>query len=343
MNARAFTINERLLAWYDRHARVLPWRSPPGRRADPYHVWLSEIMLQQTTVPAVKPYFEKFLNAYPTVGHLAAADDATVMRQWAGLGYYARARNLLKCAHAVAGVHGGVFPADHAALKALPGIGDYTAAAILAIAFNKPAVVVDGNVERVVARLYAISTPLPAAKKEMHAAATPIFMGSERPGDLAQAFMDLGSSICLPKKPVCGLCPVYTECEARSDTYPVRAVKTAKPKRHGYVYWLGDGTFFGVEQRPEKGLLGGMAGLPTSGWVETGLPLPVPMADTVDTGLNVRHVFTHFELVLHIRTGALPAGMARHMVAEAQQAGMPTLFLKVAKSMKAFGQVGQKT
>ena len=342
MNASVFDINNRLLDWYDRHARVLPWRSLPGQRPEPYHVWLSEIMLQQTTVPAVKPYFDKFLRAYPTITDLAAAPDDEVMRQWAGLGYYARARNLLKCAREVAGNHGGMFPGDYAALKSLPGIGDYTAAAIMAIAFGKRAVVVDGNVERVIARVYAIATPLPAAKKEIYAAATPVFMQSDRPGDLAQAFMDLGSSICLPKKPSCAICPLAHPCIARSDAYPVRAPKVARPKRHGLVYWLSDGQTFAIEKRHEKGLLGGMAGLPTSAWVKHEDALPSSMPGTADTGLRVRHVFTHFELVLHIYAGPLPAAANRQRVSAIKDAGMPSLFVKAANLMKGFGQVGQK-
>ena len=213
------TISAPLLAWYDRHARTLPWRVSPkararGVRPDPYRVWLSEIMLQQTTVAAVKPYFEAFIARWPTVGDLAAAPREDVMKAWAGLGYYARARNLKACAEVVATEHGGRFPDTVVGLKALPGIGDYTAAAIAAIAFDVPAPVVDGNIERVIARLFAIATPLPAGKKdirERQSALTP----QKRAGDYAQAMMDLGAAICTPKRPACVLCPLTEACAAR--------------------------------------------------------------------------------------------------------------------------------
>jgi len=323
-----------LLHWYDRHRRVLPWRAGPGEKPDPYRVWLSEIMLQQTTVPAVKAYYETFTTRYPHVGDLAAAPDEEVMRLWAGLGYYSRARNLLKGARAVTALHGGVFPADEAALKSLPGIGDYTAAAIVAIAFNQPAVVVGGNVERVIARVYAIETPLPAGKKPIRAAAAPVFLNTDRPGDLAQAFMDLGSAICLPKNPKCVLCPLNPVCIARSDAYPRRAPKAARPRRHGIVYWLTDDQGrVAIETRPAKGLLGGMAGLPTSDWVDADAPLPAPLPGTVDTGRQIKHVFTHFELVLHIYAGRSD-GPGQCPAAAIGQAGLPSVFLKAARLMK---------
>ncbi|MCR4269448.1 A/G-specific adenine glycosylase, partial [Nitratireductor sp. ZSWI3] len=250
-NASSANFSAPLLAWYDRHHRHLPWRTPPaetlhGVLADPYRVWLSEIMLQQTTVGAVKRYYEAFLAAWPTVHALAAADTEDVMRAWAGLGYYSRARNLKKCAETVANDHGGRFPDSEAALKALPGVGDYTAAAIAAIAFNLPAAVVDGNVERVVTRRLAIETPLPEAKplvRDFVAAALP----ADRPGDFAQAMMDLGATICTPRRPACVLCPVATGCLARqegtAETFPRKAPKADKPLRRGaaFVAVRGDG------------------------------------------------------------------------------------------------------
>ena len=302
-----------LLAWYDRHHRDLPWRiTPParvaGRVADPYHVWLSEVMLQQTTVAAVKPYFAKFLALWPTVGDLAAAPDEAVMAAWAGLGYYARARNLKKCADAVARDHGGVFPGTEAGLRALPGIGDYTAAAVAAIAFDAPAVVVDGTVERVVTRLFRIETPLPAAKPLIRAA-TATITPAERAGDFAQAMMDLGATICTPKRPVCALCPLNEDCRARADDdperFPLKLAKKAKPVRLGaaFVAKAPDGAVF-LRRRPPSGLLGGMSEVPTTAWTsrqdgETGVDAAPFPADWRAAGM-VTHVFTHFELRLSV-------------------------------------------
>lgn len=308
-----------LLGWYDTHAREMPWRTAPaarkaGQLPDPYAVWMSEIMLQQTTVATVKEYFRRFIARWPTVRDLAAAQDADVMAEWAGLGYYARARNLLKCARAVVADHGGVFPADHAALLKLPGIGPYTAAAVSSIAFDLPHAVLDGNVERVMARMYDIHTPLPTAKPELMARAERL-TPNLRPGDYAQAVMDLGATICTPKSPACGICPWHDNCTARvagtAAELPKKLPKKAKPIRHGTVYLgqRGDGAWL-LETRPEKGLLGGMLGWPGSDWVDTTLPhphsTPPAPADWQVTAGEVRHTFTHFHLVLRILTARLP-------------------------------------
>lgn len=300
-----------LLDWYDAHARVLPWRVGPQDRSagvtpDPYAVWLSEIMLQQTTVAAVKDYFHRFTARWPTVTALAGAEDAEVMGEWAGLGYYARARNLLKCARVVAGDLGGRFPDTVEGLLKLPGIGPYTAGAIAAIAFDRPAPVMDGNVERVMARLFAVATPLPEAKpalRDRTEALTP----QERPGDHAQAVMDLGATICTPRNPACGICPLRDSCAARAKgiaaDLPRKAPKKAKPTRCGIAYLArrSDGAWL-LETRPEKGLLGGMLGWPGSDWTETAPQEAPPLAaDWHDPGLEVRHTFTHFHLRLALR------------------------------------------
>lgn len=308
-----------LLAWYDTAAREMPWRTPPaarkaGQMPDAYAVWMSEIMLQQTTVATVRDYFRRFIARWPTVGDLAAAKDADVMAEWAGLGYYARARNLLKCARAVVADHDGVFPADHAALLKLPGIGPYTAAAVSSIAFDLPHAVLDGNVERVMARLFDIHTPLPAAKPELMARAEELTPDT-RPGDYAQAVMDLGATICTPKSPACGICPWRDPCVARAKGtaagLPKKTPKKPKPIRHGTVY-LGqraDGAWL-LETRPEKGLLGGMLGWPGSDWVDAAEPLPdstPPAVGAWDVAAGeVRHTFTHFHLVLTVVTAQLP-------------------------------------
>src|SRR5580704_7645564 len=238
-----------LLAWYDRHRRQLPWRSPPGERSDPYRVWLSEIMLQQTTVVTVAPYFDRFVARWPTVSSLAAAALDEVLHQWQGLGYYARARNLHACAREVAERHGGRFPDDVAGLRALPGIGDYTAAAIAAIAFDRQEAAVDGNVERVVARLFAVREAMPAAKPRLRALAREL-VPALRAGDFAQAMMDLGATICAPRRPRCVLCPWRDPCAARESGFaeelPARAEKPERPLRHGIVFWL---------QRPDGAVL----------------------------------------------------------------------------------------
>ncbi len=316
MGNTADDIGAALLAWYDIHARDLPWRISPaaragGDRADPYRIWLSEIMLQQTTVAAVKDYFTRFTLLWPDVAALAGAEDAKVMGEWAGLGYYARARNLLKCARAVVSDHDGHFPADHDALLGLPGIGPYTAAAISAIAFDLPEVVMDGNVERVMSRLFDIHTPLPLAKPELKAKAAEL-TPRDRPGDHAQAVMDLGATICTPRSPACGICPLRSPCLARArgtaPELPKKTPKKAKPVRRGYLY-IGqrqDGALL-VETRPDKGLLGGMLGFPGSDWTDA--PVPAPPADAVWQILNgeVRHTFTHFHLILTVLHAELPS------------------------------------
>lgn len=313
-------LSETLLSWYDRHRRELPWRVTPqerakGRQADPYHVWLSEVMLQQTTVQAVKSYFEKFRSRWPRIQDLAAAPVEDVMAAWAGLGYYARARNLKKCAEAVAEQHGGVFPDTEEGLRALPGIGDYTAAAVAAIAFDRPAAVMDGNVERVISRLYAIDAPLPGSKPQMKAKLRMI-TPETRPGDFAQAMMDLGATICTPKRPACALCPLRDDCLAlRQDDperFPVKAAKKEKPVRQGaaFVAVTADGEVF-LRRRPDSGLLGGMTEVPTTGWTarldggSTADHAPFP-ADWRACGV-VTHVFTHFELRLAVFRAAVPA------------------------------------
>jgi A/G-specific adenine glycosylase len=304
-------ISKELLPWYDTHARDLPWRISPvalkdGIRPDPYRVWLSEIMLQQTTVAAVRSYFEDFTMRWPRVENLAAADDADVMAAWAGLGYYARARNLLKCARVVVSDHGARFPQTEEELLALPGIGPYTAAAIAAIAFGAPAAVMDGNIERVLARVFRVETPLPAAKPELKALAarcTP----AARPGCYAQAVMDLGATICTPRSPACGICPLMSQCAARdaglTTELPRKAPKKPKPVRFGiaYIARREDGAVL-LETRPAKGLLGGMLGWPGTQW-EADLPEEAPPldADWQVPNLEVRHTFTHFHLRMDIR------------------------------------------
>src|SRR6202048_4589123 len=259
-----------LLEWYDRHRRALPWRPLPGERADPYSVWLSEIMLQQTGVKTVGPYFEKFVTRWPNVDALGRASLDDVLRMWAGLGYYSRARNLHACAVAVLRDHGGAFPDTEEGLRALPGIGPYTAAAIAAIAFGRRTMPVDGNIERVVSRLFAVEEPLPQAKPLIQRLAATL-LGLTRAGDSAQALMDIGSSICTPKKPACALCPLNSDCLSRArgdqETFPRKAPKKAGALRRGaaFVVTRGDGLL--VRTRPEKGLLGGMTEVPTSHWL----------------------------------------------------------------------------
>ncbi len=312
----------RLLEWYDRHARVLPWRTGPkarreGVRPDPYHVWLSEVMLQQTQVATVRDYFLAFLERWPTVRDLALASEDDVLKAWAGLGYYRRARNLKRCAEAVWHDHGGHFPDHAAALRDLSGIGDYTSAAIAAIAFDEPVAVVDGNVERVIARLHAIEKPVRSAKPliRAHVEAMVSAKGNpgegagERPGDFAQAMMDLGATICSPKKPSCMLCPISEDCTAYAqgepERYPLREAKAEKPLRRGaaFVAVDGDGAVL-LRKRGDSGLLAGMSEVPTSGWTaardgETGAEAAPFPADWREAG-TVRHVFTHFALDLTV-------------------------------------------
>ena len=299
-----------LLDWYDANARTLPWRSPPRAAVNtsPYFVWLSEVMLQQTTVPHAAPYFLTFTDRWPTVKALAAAEDSEVMAAWAGLGYYARARNLLACARAVTSQYDGVFPNTETALRSLPGIGAYTAAAIAAIAYQQPANVVDGNVERVISRLFAVETALPAAKPDLTARAQTL-IAQDRPGDWAQALMDLGATICRPKVLLCDLCPVNFTCAAfrQGDpkTYPRRTLKAERPRRYGVAYVLKRGNGIALVRRPPKGLLGGMLALPTSDWraspwtdaqALTAAPAQVRWNDAG----SIEHMFTHFALTLRI-------------------------------------------
>ena len=308
-----------LLHWYDRHRRVMPWRAAPGQEADPYHVWLSEIMLQQTTVVTVGPYFERFLARWPTIRDLAAADLDDVLHGWQGLGYYARARNLRRCARAVCDGYGGQFPDSQDALLRLPGIGAYTAAAIAAIAFDHPASVVDGNVERVMARMFAVEDPLPASKsilKELAAALAPQWEGG-RSGDYAQALMDLGATVCTPRKPACGRCPWEHACKAGAlgiaETLPRRVPKKEKPTRKGVAFWAvsPEGKIL-LRRRPEKGLLGGMIEVPSTewredGWTPTAARKSAPVkADWIALPGHVRHTFTHFHLELEVLAAHVP-------------------------------------
>ncbi len=339
-----------LLDWYGRHARDLPWRLPPGAagRPDPYRVWLSEIMLQQTTVAAVKAYFARFVARWPAVGDLAAAPLADVLHAWQGLGYYARARNLHRCARAVVQEHGGVFPDTEDALRALPGIGAYTAAAVAAIAFGRPATVVDGNVERVMARLHAVETPLPVAKpvlRRLAALTTPGDGPDDRPGDYAQAVMDLGATVCTARAPQCLLCPWSAGCAAHrggiAADLPRRAPKKAKPLRRGIVWWIEgpDGRIM-LRRRPETGLLGGMMEFPGTGWTESepqGGP-PVAVTAERDAG-TVGHVFTHFRLELAVRTartedraGESAGGAVWEDPARLDRQALPTVMKKVARA-----------
>lgn len=311
---RDFDLSDVLLGWYDAHARDLPWRIPPaksvaGLRPDPYHIWMSEVMLQQTTVAAVIKYFHAFTTRWPTVEALAAARDEDVMGEWAGLGYYARARNLLKCARMVVADFGGEFPDTRDDLLTLPGIGPYTAAAIASIAFGHSETVVDGNVERVMARLFDVATPLPAAKPELTALAarqTP----KARAGDYAQAVMDLGATICTPKSPKCEQCPLSAPCLARAAgraaEMPYRSPKPVKPTRLGNIYVArnNDGAWL-LERRPDKGLLGGMLGWPGAEWGAVAIEQPPFSADWQQVGTEVRHTFTHFHLRLSVHVAAV--------------------------------------
>ena len=307
-----------LLAWYDRHRRVLPWRPPQGRRPDPYAVWLSEIMLQQTGVKTVGPYFEKFLARWPSVAALGRASLDDVLRMWAGLGYYSRARNLHACAVAVLRDHGGVFPDTEEGLRALPGIGPYTAAAIAAIAFDRRTMPVDGNIERVVSRLFAVEELLPQAKPTIQRLAATL-LGDCRAGDSAQALMDLGSSICTPKKPACSLCPFLATCAARQrgdqESFPRKAPKKSGALRRGAAFVVTRGDELLVRRRPEKGLLGGMTEVPGSDWLAAQDDDAVLKQAPQLAGMTrwhrkvgvVTHVFTHFPLELVVYTAEVPA------------------------------------
>jgi A/G-specific adenine glycosylase len=340
MDASRDTISHKVLDWYDAHARTLPWRAAPGTPApDPYRVWLSEVMLQQTTVAAVKDYFAKFTSRWPTVTDLAAASDEHVMAAWAGLGYYARARNLLACAREVA-ARGGVFPDTEEGLRALPGLGAYTAAAVAAIAFCRRAVVVDANVERVVTRLFALDEALPGARPAIRAL-TDTITPDLRAGDFAQALMDMGATVCTSRAPRCLLCPLSADCRARAigepERFPVKAPKKAKPTRKGRAFWIERDEQVWLVRRADKGMLGGMRALPDDGWSarSDGHGEP-PIAGRWDSAGRVGHVFTHFalELGLSIHLGTLrgdPPGEGEWWPLDRlDEAGLPTLFAKAA-------------
>ena len=335
------SIADLLLAWYDAHARTLPWRAAPGSDVpDPYRVWLSEIMLQQTTVAAVRPRYEAWVARWPDLASLAAADEAEVMAAWAGLGYYARARNLIACARTVIADHGGMFPKHEAALRRLPGLGDYTAAAIAAIAFGKRAVVVDANVKRVVARLFADNG---ACVRALADGITPDI----RAGDFAQAMMDLGSGICTLRTPKCLLCPLREHCagfaSGQPEAFPARAAKAAKPTRYATMFWLERGGRVLLVRRPAKGLLGGMRALPTGPWSaeDPGLADAPVAADWRMLDVAVSHAFTHFRLESKLAAATIEA-QEPHVagewwpIADLAAVGLPTVFAKAAAE---FGRV----
>jgi A/G-specific adenine glycosylase len=339
-----------LLQWYDVNRRALPWRAPKGQSSNPYRVWLSEIMLQQTTVPAVIPYFLKFIAKWPKVEDLAAANQEDVMAAWAGLGYYARARNLVKCARSVAEERKGEFPSDSKELLSLAGIGPYTAAAIASIAFQIPCVVVDGNIERIAARIFARKEPLPAGKKDLHIAAARFFDGLESgqsASDFPQALMDLGAAICTPQSPKCGFCPVSSFCEALkegiAESLPARQVKLSKPSRQGKVFWIEseDGKIL-VERREDDRMLGGMMGLPTSSWDKNIKTTETETGVYCEDGLYLMgvavHSFTHFNLRLEIWGGRvssnqIPLRNNQYFLGfnEVGLLEMPSLFRKVVR------------
>lgn len=345
-----------LLAWYDRHRRTLPWRAGPGELADPYRVWLSEIMLQQTTVRAVGPYFDKFVSRWPDAAALAAASLDDVLRMWAGLGYYSRARNLHACAVKVAQDHGGVFPDTEAALRTLPGIGPYTAAAIAAIAFDRRCMPVDGNIERVATRLFALELPLPGAKPEIGRLAATL-LGEARAGDSAQALMDLGATICTPKRPACALCPLSADCAARvrgdAESFPRKTPKKAGELRRGAAFVITRGDAVLLRSRPAKGLLGGMTEVPNSDWKAGQEDAAARRQAPRLAGLSrwrrrpgvVSHVFTHFplELVVYaaeaLPRSAAPDGMRWVKIAELPGEALPNVMRKaidlgLARSVK---------
>lgn len=315
--ASGFNFSDKLLEWYKTNQRVLPWRSPSDEFIDPYKVWLSEIMLQQTTVVTVKPYFTNFIQRWPSFKELAKADLDEVLHAWQGLGYYSRARNLYKCAQIVTQDFNGKLPEDLKLLKKLPGIGDYTAAAILSIAFNKPATVIDGNVDRVISRFYAIKIPMPESKEEIKKYATQL-TPEKYPGDYAQAMMDLGATVCTPKSPKCLLCAVREKCKAfesgEPETYPVKLPKNLKPQKYGYAFWIQreETQEILLRKRPLKGLLAGMMEIPSSEWIEEKLSLmqvqnqsPVK-SEFKQTKHSIKHTFTHFSLELFICTATVP-------------------------------------
>ena len=330
-----------LLAWYDRQRRDLPWRAPPGRRPDPYHVWLSEIMLQQTTVATVAPYFDRFVARWPDISTLAAASIDEILQFWQGLGYYARARNLHACARTIVARHSGVFPEETEALRLLPGVGDYTAAAIAAIAFGRREAAIDGNVERVVARLYGVEEPLPAAKARLRALAASL-VPNRRAGDFAQALMDLGATICTPRRPRCVLCPWRSSCIAaasgRAEDLPARAPKPERQLRHGVAFWLtrADGGVL-LRRRPEKGLLGGMTEIPSTPWRRApwsfaeALGAAPALAEWLPLPGIVRHGFTHFQLELAVVAAVGTADGIWSPVELLGDHALPTLMKKIIR------------
>ncbi len=341
---------EKLLKWYAEHARALPWRARPGERPDPYHVWLSEIMLQQTTVATVRKRFDDFIRRWPTVRALAEAPLEEVMAAWAGLGYYARARNLHKCARKVAHELGGEFPSTPEALRRLPGIGDYTAGAIAAIAFHHPAVAMDTNAERVIARLFAVTEPLPGCKPRLRTLAHEL-LPRHAPGNFAQALMDLGAIICTARNPACGLCPLMDDCAARkqglAEELPRKQKNPPKPHREGKAFWIdrADGRVL-LRRRPERGMLGSMVEIPSTGWDGA----PPAFAGRTPFRLefdrvrpDVRHTFTHFHLKLALyrlpepleveRARLLPLspGWFWHPLEKLDTVGLPTVMKKAAR------------
>lgn len=334
-----------ILAWYDGEGRDLPWRHRGGLHPNPYHVWLSEIMCQQTTIAAVIPYFEKFTTLWPEVHDLADAEKDNVMREWAGLGYYARARNLHKCAKVISHDLNGVFPDHKSALMDLPGIGDYTSSAIAAIVNGEKTPIIDGNVERVAARVFNIHEPLPKSKPIIKASAAQLYNdGSNiRPGDLGQGLMDLGATICSPKSPECMHCPIQKHCAAYKEgvqaELPKKDKKKPQPQKHGYFYWVENekGEIL-VERRDEAKMLGGMIGLPSSDWVATDIERdhPLFLKNETDLGPNmiVKHTFTHFDLTLHGYKASSQSTPENHMWVDTktlQDQGFPTLFKKAVK------------
>jgi A/G-specific adenine glycosylase len=337
----SIAISAALLDWYDANRRVLPWRALPGVAPDPYRVWLSEVMLQQTTVATVTPRFLAWIERWPDFASLARAEDADIMAAWAGLGYYARARNLVACAKEVV-ARGGEFPETEAELHTLPGIGDYTAAAIAAIAFGEPATVIDANVERVVSRLFRL-----ADKPPIRTAAESI-TPAERAGDFAQAMMDLGSAVCTPRGPRCLLCPLRDDCaalaEGDQEAFPVKAAKAAKPQRYGTIFWAEHDGQVLLVRRPPKGLLGGMRALPTGPWTseQPGLAEAPLAADWLLLNSTVEHVFTHFRLQLALATArvdrhAAPDGAEWWPIESLREAGLPTVFAKAARAIGEHG------